>query len=743
MFVWEENEAKKQKPSWWFLEGFTDYLTAHPSVREGYARYYMYTQIPVYLSPGNMIAGNLNWGTQQEIFWNNVGSQLVNEELLQKFYHRDDVSAIEKEEVKSRIEQIRPYTLEDMQERLEDGLKAVSISSAAVSTYFNGHMVLDYEQILSIGLGGYRRKLWNKIQDTDVKEKYDFYRGLLITLSGMQEFILRHAQMAEVCLRENRGGLDEEQLDFVICNCKKIWNDPPETFAEALQLIWFMFCFGDYDSYGRFDQYMYPFYERELEGKTEQEQDIIRKRVKELLCDFLKKGEENKGICNMTAGGLRRDGTSGYTEFTGLLMDVIRELGFKSPNLCLRIGAACEEQIFLKAHENLATGQAIPALYNDDVLIPMLLELGYPKEEANNYCLAGCSQVILPGKSNFCCDVGCYNALKTLELTLHGGMDLLQGKIAGLEQEELSKINTFEELYQRYLEQVRYIIDCGVKINDEDIKARICMPATVRTLFTQGCLEAGKSIFQGGAMYNGVQNEIIGLTNVANALTAIKALVFDQKKYGLKELINMADCNYEGYEKERKLLLSQPKFGNDNEEADQIRVRVGMDFYRELGKREGILGGRQWPGEVIFQSHINFAPFTRASLDGRKDYEPLADSAGAMRGTDQNGPTALIKSFCKIPVTAPTVCRNLNLRFPKSLFGKESKKFAALFRSFCALGGVQMQINVLDAKELKMAQWEPEEYKGLIVRIGGYNDYFVDIPKEIQDEVIARTEHGI
>ena len=735
MFCWEENEAKKGKPTWYFLEGFTDAIDWHPGMREGYARYHMYTQLPVYLNPQDLIVGNLNWSIYKEIIFNNVGSQVISEELLDSFLKRDDVSEAEKEEVKRRVEQIRPYTMNEMQDRLPEELKAVSKSTAADSTWFNGHMVFDYERILSEGLNGYRRRLQQYRNRAQNREDYFFYKGLLYALEGMQEFIFRHALMAECLIQRGEPGYDTDRLLRIAANCRKVSQEAPESLEEALQLVWFIFCFGDYDSYGRFDQYMLPFYEKDRKRLSED-------GVRELLSFFLKKGEENRGILNMTIGGKRPDGSSGVTEFTYLLMDVIRSLGFKSPNLFLRISAGSEERLYRKAHENLAGGQAIPALYNDDVIIPMLLELGYPDEEANNYCLAGCSQVVLPGRSNFSCDVGVYNALKMLEITLHEGWDILQKKRVGVCQPPVTEITSYEELYERYLEQMRYLTDCGVRINDADILSRKGLPSSVRTLFIRDCLEKGKGIYEGGARYSCVQNEVIGLTNVANALMVIKRLVFEQKKFTLSELIGMADHNYAGYEKEHKIIMDVPKFGNDEECVDEIRKQVGMDFYRYLGSKEGILG-KQWAGEVIFQSHINLAPFTMASLDGRSDFEPLADSAGAMRGTDLQGPTALIKSFCKIPVTAPTVSRNLNIRFPKDLFGRQPEKICALFRSFMKLGGVQMQINVLDKEELKEAQIHPEQYKNLVVRIGGYNDYFVEIPKHMQDEVIARTEQQI
>lgn len=734
MFDYHLNEKLKNKPSWWFLEGYTRFWDEMPALREGYARYHMYTHLPIYINPKELIVGNLNWALSQEVIYNNVGNQEINEWNVNALLEHEQISEVAKQIVKEKLEKIKPHTLNHIEERLSKEERLVSQSSAGTSNHYNGHMILDYPKILKLGLGGYVDEVIAYREKSKTPKAYNFYEGMLFTLKGMQHYIVKHTFMAQY-LRENKiEGYDEENLKKIEANCKKLMSEPPKNFLEALQLVWFMFSFGDYDSFGRFDQYMYDFYE-------EDKIHLGEEQLEQYLRYFLNKAEQNRGILNMTIGGIDAKGASAANSLTYTLLKVIRELGYKSPNLCIRLTDQSEQELYLEVHKNLSTGQAIPALYNDKIIIPMLEAMGIEKEDAYNYSLAGCSQVIIPGKSNFACDVGLYNTLKILELTLHNGKDLRMDEQVGLQTGEAASFTSFEALYKAYNKQMQYIVKQGVSVNNQDILARKDMPSNIRTLFTEGCLESGKAIFEGGSKYNAVQSEVIGLTNVANALYAIKKLVYEEKKISLEELVSILDKNYEGHEALRQHILHDiSKFGNDKEEVDEIRVEVGKTFYTELSKYEGPIGGKHWAGEVIFMSHMQLAPYTLASADGRTQFEPLADSAGAMQGTDTLGPTALIKSITKIPYTYPTVCRNLNMKFPKDLFKTSAENIIYLFRTYFKLEGCQLQINVLDREDLLKAQQNPEQYKDLVVRIGGYNDYFVEIPKEMQDEVISRTE---
>ena len=396
---------------------------------------------------------------------------------------------------------------------------------------------------------------------------------------------------------------------------------------------------------------------------------------------------------------------------------------YKGPNLCLRIRSDSPGKLWEEVYENLSTGQALPALYNESLIIKMLENCGIEKEDALDFALAGCSQVIIPGKSSYACDMGEYNVLKCLELALHDG---------------------FEKLLNAYRRQVKFAIEMGVAINNKDLVIRRDDCSCVRSMLTQDCLEKGKSIFQGGARYYGIQNEIIGLTNTANSLMAIKKVVYEDQQLSLQELVAILDQNYQGYEDLRQQLINRiPKFGNDVDEVDKIRAEVTKEFYEELNSYKAELGGYHMPGEVIFHYHISHGKEAIASPDGRLAYEPLADSAGPSQGTDMEGPTAIINSMLKLPLVLNKTCCSLNMKFSKTLWSTGKEKIINLFRSYFERGGYQLQVNVVDRETLLEAKRNPEKYRSLVVRVGGYSAYFVHLAPEIQDEIITRTEHKL
>lgn len=737
MFDFMKNESLKDNPSFFYLDGYTKDMSKSEPIREGLGRYNLYSKAPIYINSDELIVCNLNWAVGNEVFTNITSHQIINYDLLDKMIKSYFLSHNKKNEIKEKINLVKEYSLNNIKETYSYDERLVSDSGTGMSNHWNGHMVLDFKKVLTKGLNYILDEIIEYKTKASNLQNIEFYEGFRLTLEGMQMYILRHSEMAKYLLENNIEGYDSEKLQVIINTCRKISTDAPENFLEALQLSWFMFAFGDYDSFGRFDIYLYDFYKKDK--NTLSEDTII-----EYLKYFLNKTEENKGILNMTIGGINTDGTSSVNELTYLILRAVRENGYKSPNLCLRITDDAPKELYEEVHKNLATGQAIPALYNDKIIIPMLIEMGIEEEDAYGYCLAGCSQVIIPGKSNYNCDIGVYNTLKMLELALSNGYDKRLNRQVSVRTGDIKDFNTFNDLYNAYSEQMKYAVKIGVEINNKDIIARQVIPSNVRTIFTEGCLESGKSIFHGGAKYNAIQSEIIGLTNVANSLYVIKKLVYDNKELSLERLVEILDNNYIGMEYFRQHLIRDvEKFGNNHDEIDELRGKIGREIYEEMSSYDSVIGGKHWPGEVIFQSHLETAPYTLASADGRLSYSPLADSAGAVQGTDMLGPTALIKSMSKIPYTHPTVCRNLNLRFNKNIFNDSKESVIALFRVFFKLKGCQLQINVLDVNELIAAQKDPEKYKSLVVRIGGFNAYFTELSKEMQDEVISRTEQAI
>jgi formate C-acetyltransferase len=454
--------------------------------------------------------------------------------------------------------------------------------------------------------------------------------------------------------------------------------------------------------------------------------------------------EECGAILNMTIGGRLADGSCAINPLTYLAMRATREMGFRSPNLSLRIRAGDPDELWQAAHQTLSTGQGLPALYNEDLIASMLAELGYPEREALDYSLAGCSQVILPGRSNFACDVGCYNLLKALELALHDGYDPILGQQVGPHTGALETLDSYDRLEQAYHRQMRSMTRLGVAINDKDMFLRQKEGACVRSLLTMDCLEQGRGIFHGGARFYNIQNEACGITNTANALVALKTLVFEEGVISLDRLVAILDHDWEGQEALRLRFKNKPaKFGNNQAEVDAIRARIAADWYHEIQQYPAVLGGFHWPGEVVFVYHEQHGAYTAASADGRKAREPLANSAGATSGTDLSGPTALMNSMWKIPQDQCRTCCVLNLRFSKKVWKEAWQAMQDLMQTYFSQGGYQMQVNLVSRDELLAARQNPEQYASLIVRVGGFSDYYVRLSASLQEEILARTEHEL
>jgi pyruvate-formate lyase len=718
---------------WYYLEGFAAALDDPFEIREAKARLHFYRHVPITILPGEYIVGQVDWN---EPLVCQVSNTHLRADVIEQI-QRSDLLDAQKSQILQWVEAVRPFCF-DPWPHLTDEERRVQDSHLAPSTFFNGHIVPDYGYVLQRGLGGVLEDI-RRYRDrrlTDVER--NFYDAMQITVEGISAYIARYADLAETLLRDAAPGYDPQQLEHIRTACRKLAWQPAETFAEGMQLVWFVMCFVDYDSFGRLDQYLLPCYEfSRAQGMLDEEALLWMKYT-------WVKIEECGAILNMTIGGRLADGSSSVNPLTYLAMQATREMGFRSPNLSLRIRSSDPGTLWQAAHQTLSTGQGLPALYNDNLIVSMLQELGYPEHEALDYSLAGCSQVILPGRSNFACDVGCYNLLKALELALHDGYDPILGQQVGPHTGALETFDSYARLEQAYDRQMRYMTRLGVAINDKDMFLRQKEGACVRSLLTMDCLERGRGIFHGGARFYNIENEACGITNAANALYALKTLVFEEGVIALGRLVAILDTDWEGQEALRlRFKNKSAKFGNNQGEVDAIRARIAGDWYREIQQYPAVLGGFHWPGEVVFVYHELHGAFTAASADGRKAREPLANSAGATSGTDLSGPTALMHSMWKIPQEQCRTCCVLNLRFSKKVWQEAQQPMQDLMQTYFSGGGYQMQVNLVSRDELLAARKHPEQYASLIVRVGGFSDYYVRLPASLQEEILARTEHEL
>ena len=728
----KDHEKTPPEPHWFFLEAFAEHLDDPFEVREAKARRHFYANMPIFIHPGEAIVGQVDWN---EPLANSIANTHIREDVLQRIC-QGVLPQNEKDRITAMVERVRPFCFDIYGSGiLTEEEKLAHECALAPSTFFNGHMVPAFDYLLDRGLDGILEDI-RKFRDRPLTpEEGNFYDAMEITVQGISVWISRFASMAQMLLDQKAQGYDAEQLVQVQSICANLAHRPARTYPEALQMVWFFMALTDYDSFGRTDQYLHPYFLASREAGMSEEDAVFWTK------SMLIKAEECGGILNMTMGGVLKDGSGAVNELTCMMMRAVRENGFRSPNLTLRLTADSPIALWNEAHLSLATGQGLPALYNDDVIIPMLMEMGYPLEEARDYCLAGCSQVILPGRCNFACDIGCYNLLKVLELAMRDGWDGFFGKQVGIHSGKTEELDSYEKLKAAYDAQMKYMVQVGTSINNKDIRLRKREGACVRSLVNHDCIERGKGFFHGGARFYAVENEACGITNAADSLFALKKFIYEEKSMSLPELVKILDGDWDGHEALRLRLRNKyDKFGNDAGEVDDLRGLISGEWYKEMQKYPGELGGVHWPGEVVFIYHEIFGLKTAASPDGRRKGQPMASSAGASTGLDMHGPTALLNSMLKIPQRECRTCCILNMAFQKKLWSANRDVMREMFRHYFKNGGFQLQINVTDRETLLRAKSDPEGYASLVVRVGGFSDYFCHLNPNLQDEIIERTE---
>ena len=711
----------------WYLDAYVEHLDSSPIYREAQAWHALLSHIGLPIYPEESITGGL-LHSEAAMFHYGSGTYVVWEHA-ERYIRENRLSPEEEAGFRARLDLLETHRYSLLDAFPPDEQASIE-AHAASSTWFGGHMILDYERILSIGLRGYALL----IEECRQAGKAEFYDAMSVMLDAIRIFIRRYAAGAGECALLD--GWDRNRTKAMAADLTRIADRPPETFRQALQLVWILHLLNGADSFGRFDQYIRPFYERDI-----REGALDRDGACRLLADFIVKIEEANQIQNMTIGGVAPDGSPAYSDLTVDILDMTRMVGYKGPNLALRVTGDVPDMVWDAALACIGSGIGLPALYNDSIYISALTGRGVPPEEANNFSLAGCSQVMVPGKCNFYNDVGLMNAAKILELTLYDGYDPRTGRQVGPHTGKPESFASFDAFYAAFCAQVDYFCDMEGRINNRETALRAAREGyAMRTLLIADCLEKGLSIFEGGARFNNIELEIIGLTNAADSLYAIKMAVYDDRIICLRELADVLLSDYDGADSLRRKLLAYDKFGNDCDEVDRMRARIAGRFYRRLAAIPSIIGGVMVPGEVIFISHEYEGAVTGATPDGRRVGTVLADSAGSSQGMDRRGPTALLNSVLKIPTGGCLLTSVVtNLKFTQALYGDNTQKIRWLLAAFFRQGGMQVQINVTDNRVLEDAIRHPEQYRSLIVRVGGYSDYFVNLSPALQREIICRT----
>lgn len=660
---------------------------------------------------------------------------------------------------------IRNLIFEQMTEEWKDSYEA-GIFTEFMEQRAPGHTVED-GKIYRKGFLDFKNEIEGRIKDLDffndpeAYDKQEQLRAMAISCDGIIGFARRHAEKAEEMAKNEMNPVRKQELQDIAHVCRYVPANAPRNFREALQMYWFVHLsviteLNTWDAFcpGKLDQHLYPFYKKELEDGS-----LTRDKAKEFLqCFWIKFNNqpappkvgitlEESGtytdFCNINIGGIKPDGSDGVNDLSYLLLEIIEEMRILQPSTNVQISKKNPDHFIIKAAQVIREGMGFPSVFNTDAVVEELLRQGKTLEDARCGGTSGCVEVGCFGKEAFIL-TGYFNLVKVLEITLHNGVDPRTGKRIGIETGNPAKFKSFNELLDGFNKQLHHFINIKIRGNNliERMYAKY-MPATFMSIIIDDCIKKAKDYNAGGARYNSRYIQAVGIGSITDSLSSIKYNVFDEKKLSMEDLLKVLKANFDGYEKERLLFLNKtPKYGNDDDYADDIMVKVFNIAHDAINGRKTMNDGKYRIEMLPTTCHVYFGSVVGATSDGRGAGLPLSEGISPVQGADRNGPTAVIKSAAKMDHlrTGGTL---LNQKFtPHIMKGEEGLvKLKDLIRSYFKLDGHHIQFNVVDAETLKEAQKNPEKYKNLIVRVAGYSDYFNNLNKNLQDEIINRREH--
>jgi pyruvate formate-lyase/glycerol dehydratase family glycyl radical enzyme len=755
------------------------------SLRQAKAFAHVLENIPIWIDEEELIAGHAAskpWGVEIDPFLGPIDVELL------KGLEQEGVVVIDEEDW-SAIREVAEYwrrknweyrTWQLADERLwkflqvgiwlppmrsrAEGVGAYAGSGLGI--YHGLHLAVPvYEKVLSHGLNSIIEEAEEELKSIrffgrDDVEKRLFLEAVIIALKAINQFANRLADLAEAKAGTEANPERREKLQRIAETCRWVPANAARSFYEALQCFWLIYLVCNPSptiGMGRFDQYMYPFYRKDKEMGRITDEEVVR-----LLCELRVKDMElvrvalrpakrmqHAGMAkwhNMVIGGVTSNSQDATNELAYLILEAAKRLTTPHHTITLRVHEGTPEELMIEALEVVKTGVGMPAFVGDKSYIEFLLSKGVPLSVARNYALGGCLDVALPGLMRI---VGAsfFVVPKVLEIFLNDGVDPRTGLEVGPFKVDLDKFQTYVEFTDALKEYLAHFIGLWVEVANlhAAVRSELTKHVVEAALMTNG-IKAGKSFFERKMPYE-INSVLlpVGMINVADSLTTIKKLVFEEKKITMEQLKKAVQANWEGYEELRRMCLEAPKYGNDDDYTDLI----AKDLYRFLAKTitkfDYTLGGKHQPGGISISSMWAGGDITGATPDGRYAGEVLADgSMSPMRGRDTNGPTAIIKSASKIDqaLYASTL---LNMKFHPSTLGntEDLRKLATLIKTYFSLGGKHVQFNVVNRETLLEAQKHPENYSDLVVRVAGYSAYFVQLGKRVQDEIIARTELNI
>ena len=611
------------------------------------------------------------------------------------------------------------------------------------------------------------------INDPEATDKQQELQAMDISCDAAILFAERHAELAEKMADAESNPQRRAELLKIADVCRWVPAHAPRDMQEAIQMYWFVHLgtvteLNGWDCMnpGHIDQHLYPFYKKGLADGT-----MTREKAKELISCFwikfnnqpappkvgitaLESGTYND-FTNINIGGIDREGKNAVNELSYIILEIQEELHELQPGLSIHVSKVTPDEFVMAGAKVIRQGHGYPSVFNPDTYTKELVRQGKTQEDANEGGCSGCIEVGAFGKEAYIL-TGYLNTPKILEIMLNNGIDPMTGKRLGLETGDPRTFTSYEQLYEAYHKQMLYFVNMKLAVNNYiERMFSLYAPATFLSLFIDDCITRGRDYYSGGARYNTTYIQCTGLGTITDCLATLKKHVFEDKKFTMDELLKAVASNWgrdencqlstvnSQLEKMRQFIMNRtPFFGNDDDYADSIAVKVYDDLVKAIEGHPNTRGGKTQLNMLSTTCHNYFGSVCGASVNGRLAHFAISDGTSPAHGADTNGPTAVIKSLGKLDQTKSGGTL-LNVRFVPSLLKRDEdlKKLVSLIRAYFSMGGHHIQFNIVDTQTLLDAQQQPDDYKDLLVRVAGYSDYFNDMTEQLQNEIIARTEN--
>lgn len=740
----------------------------------------------IYIEDKSLLAGNQATKNRNAPIFPEYTMEFVMNELNQ-FEKRDGNVFYITEKTKEQLREIAPFWQNNNLRARGEALLPEEVRVFMETGVFgmegklnagDAHLAVNYERILKDGLRGYEKRVKEykatlDLTDPESIDKYCFYNAVLIVLEAVRNFANRYSVLAKDLAEKELNQERKIELLEISRICSKVPYEPAETFQEAVQSVWFIQLIlqiesnGHSLSYGRFDQYMYPYYDRDIKNGTIKESEALEL----LTCLWIKTLTINKVRSqahtlssagspmyqNVTIAGQTIDKKDAVNDLSFLVLKSVAQTRLTQPNLTVRYHKNINKHFLDECVEVMRLGFGMPALNNDEIIIPSFMDWQVKEEDAYNYSAIGCVETAVPGKWGYRCTGMSYiNFPRMLLCTMNNGVDLTSNKRFTKGYGYFTEMESYEELLKAWDKTIREITRYSVIVeNVIDKASERDVPDILCSALTDDCIARGKTIKEGGAVYDFISGLQVGIANMADCLAAIKKLVYEEKKITRQELWNAILDDFSSPENKKiqeMLIREAPKYGNDDDYVDQLIVEAYDSYIEEIEKypntryNRGPIGGIRYAGTSSISANVGQGMSTMATPDGRNAFEPLAEGCSPAHNSDKNGPTAVFKSVSKLRTNKITGGVLLNQKMtPQMLSTEENRqKLELLIKTFFnRLHGYHVQYNIVSKETLIDAQKHPEKHKDLIVRVAGYSAFFNVLSKKTQDDIIGRTEQSL